>query len=98
MLEDPKAAAVDEIAAKLGLCKVGFLFFSRLTPSLIGCRQAGLFILCFHTVLAGVIKQIYDFYGPVSQPLTRNWFIIQKMLEHVQPEDLKGIKQFFMGL
>lgn len=27
LLEDPKAAAVDEIAAKLGLCKVGPLFF-----------------------------------------------------------------------
>lgn len=27
LVEDPKAAAVDEIAAKLGLCKVGFLVF-----------------------------------------------------------------------
>lgn len=26
LLEDPKAAAVDEIAAKLGLCKVGWIF------------------------------------------------------------------------
>lgn len=33
MVEDPKAAAVDEIAAKLGLCKVGPLFLPVLFDS-----------------------------------------------------------------
>uniref|UniRef100_A0A673A2F3 Nuclear protein localization protein 4 homolog n=2 Tax=Sphaeramia orbicularis TaxID=375764 RepID=A0A673A2F3_9TELE len=31
LLEDPKAAAVDEIAAKLGLCKVGWIFSDLLS-------------------------------------------------------------------
>lgn len=30
LVDDPKAAAVDEIAAKLGLCKVGCLFLLSL--------------------------------------------------------------------
>lgn len=31
LIDDPKAAAVDEIAAKLGLCKVGLRFSSLLS-------------------------------------------------------------------
>lgn len=31
LVDDPKAAAVDEIAAKLGLCKVGRLFLLALS-------------------------------------------------------------------
>lgn len=49
LIDDPKAAAVDEIAAKLGLCKVGLHFslalFDFVLPVTFG--QSGL--LCFHT-------------------------------------------------
>lgn len=49
LLDDPKAAAVDEIAAKLGMCKVGFDFPSVLclTSHCFSCLHTGRTI-CMH--------------------------------------------------
>lgn len=45
LLDDPKAAAVDEIAAKLGMCKVGFDF-----PSVL-CLTSHCFHVCIQAEL-----------------------------------------------
>lgn len=62
LLEDPKAAAVDEIAAKLGLRKVGCLFSPRRWRPLVACASLAVRFSPFHTEI--VLAAGLDFLRP----------------------------------
>lgn len=63
LLDDPKAAAVDEIAAKLGMCKVGFDFLSVLcltSHRFHVCIQAELYVCTYICLYSQTLIQWMD--------------------------------------